>query len=137
MSRTYYVNSNLNHNGKEFSRGDEITLSSEVAEQLLTDGVIGESQPEVTDPEIEAVKEPEQSQPSVGGAPLSSGEPSIDTRPTETAPSAPKPSFFGRFAPSSPAPQVDSSADGTGAPVVVDESNEVPAGPVTDPSAGL
>src|SRR4051794_10250817 len=79
----YFVTSNLNHDGKSYQRGDEISLSDEsvAAAHLLIDGVIS-TQPisEEPTPELEPLQE---TQPEVAGKAMETGEPSIDGRAPE------------------------------------------------------
>src|SRR4051812_33282405 len=78
---TYYVQTNLNHDGKEFKTGDTIELSDVAAAPLLAAGVISTDEVEreeasVTAPQVEESP----AEPTVGGTPAESGEPSIDTK---------------------------------------------------------
>jgi hypothetical protein len=142
---TYFVASNLTHDGKEYKRGDRITLADEVANPLVDAGVIQIAEIEVPEP----AQEPEASVPQaadvalVGGQETTSGEPSLDGTGTETTedatrevspagdisaeapepaqepaqePEKPKRSFFGRKS---------------------KETTSLPAEPLKDPSVDL
>jgi hypothetical protein len=79
----YFVTANLNHDGKEYKRGDQIEFgSSSEARRLVEMGIIQ------TEPIGEAqspapVSEVPPAQPEVAGKPLETGEPSIDGREPE------------------------------------------------------
>src|SRR3954469_25127946 len=83
---SYFVYSNLNHDGKEYQRGDKVTLPSSAAERLLELGVVGREKVEAAAPAPVATQEavPEG---KVGGEPESSGEPSIYTPEANASPS--------------------------------------------------
>src|SRR5215207_6834031 len=77
----YFVTANLNHDCKEYKRGDVIDFadSDSAAKRLLVLGVIQ------TEPIGEAqspapVSEAPETQPQVAGSPMETGEPSIDGR---------------------------------------------------------
>ena len=76
---TYYVYGNLNHDGKDYRRGDMIDLSDEAASTLLQIGVIGNESlpPQEAAPVPEPAKDVP-AEPVAGGEPATSGEPSID-----------------------------------------------------------
>lgn len=77
---TYYALGNLNHDGREFARGDEVTgLSEEQADVLLADGVIGDIQPtDVAEDAAPLEDISDEDTPIVGGTPTESGEPTLD-----------------------------------------------------------
>jgi len=82
----YHVLLNLKHNGRAYQRGDtvEIEAATKAAAILLADGVISETPiPEVAVPqnrELVVAPEDKVRKPKVGGAPVETGEPSMDGR---------------------------------------------------------
>lgn len=79
----YYVYGNLNHDGREYGRGEQVSLPEDAAQPLLEAGVIGTDKVEAPAP-AEAPQEPAR-EANVGGAPEVSGEPSIDQPAADTA----------------------------------------------------
>jgi hypothetical protein len=79
-NNNYFVYGNLNHNGVLYKRGDTIELSDEFAPGLLEAGVIGTEEVQATVPPAPVVEEKPQSSEvaAAGGAPLETGESSID-----------------------------------------------------------
>ncbi len=83
MSTEYFVASNLQHDGKDFVRGDKITLSEEQAKPLLAVKTIQtrpirkeepvDELPETPDVEVVA-------RPRAGGRKTETGEPAVDGR---------------------------------------------------------
>jgi hypothetical protein len=91
----YYVYSNLNHDHKEYHRGDRIELSDEQASTLFQLGVIGNDKPEVAEAPAPVTPQEAPAEPVAGGTTEDSGEPSIDapsadSAPTETVDVTPK-----------------------------------------------
>ena len=82
---TYFVASNLNHDGKEYKRGDTIELAD--ASALIAAGVLQTEPVEAPAPASEAPVEPERPQAAdvaeAGGKVTVSGEPSLDGVQTE------------------------------------------------------
>lgn len=77
----YYVAGNLNHNGREYVRGDVVMLTEAEALPLVQIGVISADEvmaPVSTDTAAETVVVEEKPQPVVGGERNTSGEPSLD-----------------------------------------------------------
>lgn len=74
----YFVNSNLNHDGQEYKRGDTINLSELTAAPLVSAGVIGTEAIETSQVEVPVVEEPTP-EATVGGDTNGSGEPSLAT----------------------------------------------------------
>src|SRR4051794_36515477 len=85
----YYVLRNLNHDGKDYQRGDTLDLpdDSKAAPVLLDAGVISTDAPREEAPETAPAAEEPAPKPEVGGAPNQSGEPSLDGPDTADAPS--------------------------------------------------
>lgn len=95
---TYFVKSNLLHDGAQYQKGDTIDLSGDVAEALLKDGIITresvESDPveeapervqedqknagDEAGPETDIKEENKSDDLSGGGTPVATGEGSID-----------------------------------------------------------
>jgi hypothetical protein len=86
----YFVTSNLNHDGREYKRGDTISFgdSDSAAKRLLAIGVI-QTEPTGEAPAPAGASDAADVQPQVAGKPLETGEPSIDGRePERTADNA-------------------------------------------------
>ncbi|MEK7992898.1 MAG: hypothetical protein AAB403_03740 [Planctomycetota bacterium] len=135
----YFVSSNLNHDGKEFKRGDTVELSDQAASQLLAAGVVQSESIELAAPASSPDTAPVRASDdaTVGGRAMKTGEPSVDgseatsdadtakevgpMAPTEPAapeapvkePQTPAPSrnFFGQVKPAAPEPVKDPSAE--------------------------
>jgi len=74
----YFVLSNINHDGKAFSRGETIELSDEFAKPLMEAGAI-QTEPLGEQPATPVAPAPEQKdEVTVGGTKQQTGEPSID-----------------------------------------------------------
>jgi hypothetical protein len=80
----YFVTGNLNHDGREYNRGDVIDLAdnSKAEAHLLATGVIT-TEPEIANAVVPAPEATPEPQPEVSGKPLETGEPSIDGRAPE------------------------------------------------------
>lgn len=76
---TYHVVGNLNHDGREYKRGDAIELHELTAPALIEMGVVQE---EPVDAASQSSTEPAASAPrdasAAGGEPIQTGEPSLD-----------------------------------------------------------
>lgn len=95
--KKYFALGNINHDGKEYKRGDSLVLTAKAAAQL--EDVLSLEKPVDPEPEapveVPAEKKPE---PKIGGAALDSGEPSLDgSRETGAASKESKKSFLERL----------------------------------------
>lgn len=120
----YYVAGNLNHNGRDYKRGDEITLSQADALPLVNIGVISADEvmaPVTTDTAADTIVVEKKPEPIVGGERSTSGEPSLDGRDAGAATSAApeKRSFFSNM--------FSGRKPGVDAPKQVEELGTVPA----------
>lgn len=77
MDNTFYVVSNVRHNGRDYRRGDTIVL--EASDALLASGAIQQEPLSTETIAATPVQEPEADRaPEVGGSVTQTGEPSID-----------------------------------------------------------
>ncbi len=88
----YFVHANLHHDGKAYSRGDEVSLDEKTAAPLLSAGVVSTEKPAAPAavPTNARIQTPEEKAAllkkeavKVGGAPTESGAPSIDATANE------------------------------------------------------
>ncbi len=90
----YYVNGNLKHNGDEYKRGDVFEAGESIAAPLIEAGVLQTDPIEEQKPVEQAPVEEQKAEPVVGGAPMQTGEPSIDGPQKPAEAPQPKPQGF-------------------------------------------
>jgi len=147
---TYFVKERVNHDGRQYERGEEINLDENTASRLLNSGVVSES-PVVNEVATEVAPAPEDVKASLDGggtAPVETGEPSLDGNETKagsegtelTGGEKKEGSILGRIfggkkdEEATTGDAVVPTGTETSAPVVTDTSSTAP---VNDPSVGL